>query len=561
MTPEPTVARQDAFFRELVELSTDVVYRLDAAGVVTFMSGAVTRIFGYTVDEVVGRNIFDMMHPETRKAALARRAAKEEEREETSVYETLGLRKDGSTLWIEVTSTAVRKDGRLVAIQGAIRDISARRAALDALRGSDAKYRELVESASDIIYTHTLDGRFVDINEGALQAYGYTREEFASMKVQDLVLPEDLPIALQATAAKASGSMARTGPYPLRTRAKDGHVIPLEVTSRVVRDGDRTLVQGIGRDLTERQAAKATFDVLAGLAADVRAAPTTEDALHVLLERLAKEGAWTCGEAWAPAPDGKSLVLSPAWSGGTEPAIQRFRKLSQKISYGPGEGAIGRVWQTGTSVWLSDLRATPGVVRASAAAAAGLRAAAVLPLLDGTTVVAVLAFFAPEPRSQQLSWLRVAEQAAANAGMVLARRQAQDRLADALGLMCLQLGASPAAVLVVDASGNLVAANAAFAALCGTALRNGRPAAVTMGGGVEQEMEDPARFAERARDLYMGRGDLRQAGRVHERSIVDLRGDDGKGHGKLMVLRDVTAARETQESLRRLQQRETAADA
>src|SRR5207249_12198234 len=65
-----------------------------------------------------------------------------------------------------------------------------RRQADDAVRESEARYRELFENANDIIYTHDLSGRISSINRRAEQTFGYTCAECVGRNAAELVPPE-----------------------------------------------------------------------------------------------------------------------------------------------------------------------------------------------------------------------------------------------------------------------------------------------------------------------------------------------------------------------------------
>ncbi|MEO6119773.1 MAG: PAS domain S-box protein, partial [Terriglobales bacterium] len=115
-----------------------------------------------------------------------------------------------------------------------------------------ATNREIIENASDIIYTHDLQGNFTSGNKAVTKILGYSRAETLGMNIRDVVLPEDQEKAKQATLAKLSGQPL-INPYLLRVRTKAGKVLHLEVSTRLVhRDGKPIGVQGIARDISER---------------------------------------------------------------------------------------------------------------------------------------------------------------------------------------------------------------------------------------------------------------------------------------------------------------------
>ncbi|OIQ58498.1 sporulation kinase E [Moorella thermoacetica] len=118
---------------------------------------------------------------------------------------------------------------------------------LNALRESEAKYRNLVEQASDGIFLADVQGRLVDVNPSGCALIGYTRNEVLKLSLQDLIPPEDL------AAQPVHFDDIRDGKTILikrRLRCKDGSVVPVEISAKVLDNG---LLQGIVRDVTEHK--------------------------------------------------------------------------------------------------------------------------------------------------------------------------------------------------------------------------------------------------------------------------------------------------------------------
>jgi PAS domain S-box-containing protein len=127
------------------------------------------------------------------------------------------------------------------------------------LQASEARYRELVENASDMIFTLDLDGRLTSLNHAGQRLTGYTDVEARALAFDDLVAPEHARIAkaLRRPRLGPSGTRAR---YTLDLLAKDGHRVPLEVSTRVLVESGRARgIQGIGRDMSDRLLAESAL--------------------------------------------------------------------------------------------------------------------------------------------------------------------------------------------------------------------------------------------------------------------------------------------------------------
>jgi two-component system cell cycle sensor histidine kinase/response regulator CckA len=118
---------------------------------------------------------------------------------------------------------------------------------------------DAIEFASDVIYTHDLEGNFTSSNATAVKIFGYTYEETLRMNIKDLLPPEELARAKAATADKIAGRRVQN-PYPITVRAKNGRIVPLELSTRLIyKDGVPVGVQGIGRDISERLRSEAAL--------------------------------------------------------------------------------------------------------------------------------------------------------------------------------------------------------------------------------------------------------------------------------------------------------------
>jgi two-component system cell cycle sensor histidine kinase/response regulator CckA len=113
-----------------------------------------------------------------------------------------------------------------------------------------ARYEHLIQQANDIIIVGDEDMRIVEVNESAVRALGYTREELLGLRLPDLIPPEGMAgFEQNIQALKETGSFLAEGSQ----RRKDGSVFPVEISARVVLTDGKRYLQGIIRDLGERK--------------------------------------------------------------------------------------------------------------------------------------------------------------------------------------------------------------------------------------------------------------------------------------------------------------------
>ncbi|HKP67685.1 MAG TPA: PAS domain S-box protein, partial [Pyrinomonadaceae bacterium] len=149
-------------------------------------------------------------------------------------------------------------DGRAIKTFGTVQDITDYVLAAEARYRSEQRFRELVENANDIIYTHDLEGNFTSLNKAGERITGYSRYEAFQKNIADVVAPEYLDIARTMLASKTAGDKPTV--YELEVISKDGRRITLEVSTTLLYLEDAPVgVQGIARDVTERKAAEAAL--------------------------------------------------------------------------------------------------------------------------------------------------------------------------------------------------------------------------------------------------------------------------------------------------------------
>jgi PAS domain S-box-containing protein len=244
----------EARFRQVVEHIHDAVIRDDAAGKITFANDQFLALFGFTREQFP-LTIDDLFAAEWRAQMHDRHDRRMRGESANRRFECEGLAQDGRRLWLEVDVVPLVDDsGRVIGTQSAIRDISERRRAEDSLRDAEARYRSLFEqSPNGILLIDPETGATIEANETAHRQLGYTREEFAALKITDYEASET-----PAETAEHLKNVFREGSDDFETlqRTKSGQIRNVHVWAKTVRLGDRVQFYTTFEDITERKQAE-----------------------------------------------------------------------------------------------------------------------------------------------------------------------------------------------------------------------------------------------------------------------------------------------------------------
>jgi PAS domain S-box-containing protein len=245
---EETLRESEERFRAIFEHGSDAILVTDPAGMgrVLAANPAACRMFGRSADEFVGLD--RQSHIDTSDPRLAEMLSRRDG-QGRAVAEVTCQRKDGSTFSAEF-STALLTDrmGQRRSV-ATIRDITERKRAEEALR----RFELLASHTRDIVlFMRREDGRILEANVAAQDAYGYSREEMLSLSLRDLRAPDTRPLSEeQMGIAEVRGILFETV-----HQRKDGSTFPAEVSSSgATIDGTRTLISVV-RDITERKRAE-----------------------------------------------------------------------------------------------------------------------------------------------------------------------------------------------------------------------------------------------------------------------------------------------------------------
>jgi diguanylate cyclase (GGDEF)-like protein/PAS domain S-box-containing protein len=233
---------------------------LDEGGCILEANPALCRLFGY--ERMRGMHISELVHPEYEVddvETLARLAAGEGKHHQA---ERRYVRQDGTVFWGRVDVSPVRGTG---AVEDAplfvsvVEDVTTRWEAELRLREIESRFHQLFENSADLIFIHDVGGRFLDCNQRACEALGYSREELLRLSVRDVavrMLAEEERRRKQGDTLWDRVRRARPGELVgfdhNELRRKNGSTFPIEAgVGAIDYEGER-LIYVSARDVTER---------------------------------------------------------------------------------------------------------------------------------------------------------------------------------------------------------------------------------------------------------------------------------------------------------------------
>lgn len=234
--------------------SSSTAYTLfDMDGILIDVNPAFSQMTGYSREEAIGKSTLELnlISPSDQQKMI------ESGNQGGSLnnFEFDMIKRDGSVCSINLSRKKIsihNKDYNL----GIAVDITERRITKEKLRASEERFRAYVEQASDALFVHDFNGRFIDVNPQACTNLGYSREELLQMSVIDLEPDFDL-----ARAQAAWSKIQPNQPFTLlgNQQRKDGTTFPVEVQFGCFDLEGKRHYMGLARDITERKQAEAAL--------------------------------------------------------------------------------------------------------------------------------------------------------------------------------------------------------------------------------------------------------------------------------------------------------------
>jgi PAS domain S-box-containing protein len=293
-------------FREMANLLPQIIFESDINGNLTYINNNAFEIFGYPEDyPIVGRSSLDFYTPESRLKAIENIRQKAIGNGKTESNEYVMMRKDGSTFPALVYSNRIIRENKPVGLRGIIININDLKQAEQALKESEARFKNMFEGHSSImLLVEPESGMIIGANEASARFYGYSKPELLAMRIDEInILPPE-QVKMERELALHEDRNYFIFPH----RLASGEVRTVEVHSTPIVFQDQQILFSIIHDITGRRQAEIALQ-------------KSELEFHSLAEAMPQI-------VWITRPDGWNIFFNQQWVA--------YTGLSLEESYGTG---------------------------------------------------------------------------------------------------------------------------------------------------------------------------------------------------------------------------------
>lgn len=254
----PLKTSEGQMFRLMAENTTDQVFIADLDVNITYISPSVENISGYTQEEFKLLTPKEYFAPASyvkakKKITMALSGKYDITKPFLTEYEI--IHKNGSLKWIEtLVQFILDDDGKPLGVTGASRDITRKKHAEEALRASEAKYRQLTEGLGDVVLVVLPDFTIDYISPVIIEFGGYRPEEMTGSTLSDyFVIDSERNRALELLEEIIKYKRPTTN-HEFLFKAINKKPFYIEVTAQpLIKDNEVAMIQCVARDISKRK--------------------------------------------------------------------------------------------------------------------------------------------------------------------------------------------------------------------------------------------------------------------------------------------------------------------
>jgi PAS domain S-box-containing protein len=293
--------------------------------------------------------------------------------------------------------------------------------------------KKVITHAAEGILTLNKHGLIISLNPAAEQLFGYSSAEVVNEPVTKLLtepptfedrspLHDSVPVG--TILGLAAGAREMVG------KRKNGDTVPLEITVSSMTIDDEPVCVSFARDVSKRKRAQRYLTAHYAATCILAEVSTLAEAVPRILHATCEALGWEAGAFWrfdalssglrcAELCRAAVAAPTPRGAAGTQP---------EPLTCKPGEGLVGRVWDSGTAVWVEDLRRGKDGPGPAVGVLPQAHSGFAFPILLGEEICGVLSFFSTRPQRKDDQLLGIVTVLGNQLGQFIARKRNEEVL-------------------------------------------------------------------------------------------------------------------------------------
>lgn len=240
-------------FKIVSESAEEWVWEVDKDGLYTYSNQIVEKILGYKPEEIIGKkHFYDFFEPENKELFKEKAFSMFSQILAFKDFENVNIHKDGSKVIFKTSGSPILdSDGLMIGYRGADIDITIQKRIETALLESEEKYRLTFMTSPDAVSINTVNGVYVDVNEGFTSLSGFSKQDLiglTSLEIGIWFKPEDRKKFIKQLLKEGYVSNLESV-----LKCKDGTLKTVLMSSRIIQIYNVQHILSIIRDITERK--------------------------------------------------------------------------------------------------------------------------------------------------------------------------------------------------------------------------------------------------------------------------------------------------------------------
>lgn len=331
-------------FRILTEAAVEGVFISEHGRVLDVSDQGVRMLHGRRED-IIGKDLPELVSPGSRAVI---EAAVRQEREGVIEHEVMRL--DGTTFLAEARARMVEADGRRLRMT-ALRDVTERKRVEQSLRESEEKFSKAFRASPDGLAISELEtGRYLEVNEGYCQLFGFPRDEMLGQTSVGLGLWIDLADRERLVASLRQEGQVRG--LEARMRSRQGEVRSIAISAETIEFQQKPCLVSVLHDVTDRQLAEETNQAQRKVLEMIACGRSMQETMATMLRLM---------EAQFPELLGSVLLVEAGrlqhCAAPSLPAA--YCQAVDGLAIGPCVGSCGTAAYRGQPVFVADIAEDP----------------------------------------------------------------------------------------------------------------------------------------------------------------------------------------------------------